>query len=142
MGMMKEFKEFAMKGNLVDMAVAFVMGAAFGKLVSAFIQGLVMPFVGIITAGMDFKDLKYVLREAKLDEAGQVINPEASLMYGEFITVTIDFIIVAFVMFMLIKAINKAKRKEAAEPPAPVEPPAPSPEQTLLTEIRDLLKKN
>jgi len=142
MGMMKEFKEFAMKGNLVDMAVAFVMGAAFGKLVSAFIQGLVMPVVGIVTAGMDFKDLKYVLREAKLDEAGQVINPEASLLYGEFITVVIDFIIVAFVMFMLIKAINKAKRRQAAEPVAAVEPPAPSPEQTLLTEIRDLLKKN
>lgn len=138
MGMLKEFKEFAMKGNLVDMAVAFVMGAAFGKIVSSFINGLVMPIVGFLTAGVDFKDLKLVLAEAEIDAAGKVIKPEAALMYGDFITVAIDFIIVAFVMFLVVKAMIKAKRKQNEAPPAP---PAPTKEEELLSEIRDLLKK-
>lgn len=136
--MFKEFKEFAMKGNLVDMAVAFVMGAAFGKIVSAFINGMVMPIVGVLTAGIDFKDLKLVISEAEMDAAGKVIKPEAALMYGDFITVFIDFLIVAFVMFLVVKAMNKAKKKQAQEPAAP---PAPTTDQVLLTEIRDLLKK-
>jgi large conductance mechanosensitive channel len=136
--MLKEFKEFALKGNLVDMAIAFVMGAAFGKIVSAFINGLVMPIVGLLTAGVSFKDLKFVISPAELDAAGTVIKPENALLYGDFITVFIDFLIVAFVMFMVIKAMNKAKKKQAQEP-AP--PPAPTPDQVLLTEIRDLLKK-
>ena len=138
MGVFKEFKEFAMKGNLVDMAVAFVMGAAFGKIVSAFINGLVMPIVGVLTTGIDFKDLKIVLAEAQLDAAGKVIKPEAALMYGDFITVFIDFVIVAFVMFLVVKAMNKAKKKQEQEPTAP---PAPTKDQELLSEIRDLLKK-
>lgn len=138
MGMFKEFKEFAMKGNLVDMAIAFVMGAAFGKIVSAFINGLVMPIVGLLTAGVSFKDLKFVISPAELDAAGTVIKPENALLYGDFITVFIDFLIVAFVMFMVIKAMNKAKKKQAQEPAAP---PAPTTDQVLLTEIRDLLKK-
>jgi large conductance mechanosensitive channel len=138
MGMFKEFKSFAMKGNLIDMAVAFIMGAAFGKLVSAFIDGMVMPIVGKITAGVDFQTLKYVMSEAKLDEAGNIISAEAAIKYGEFITVMIDFTIVAFVMFMVVKSMNKMKRKEEA---APVAPPAPTKEEVLLTEIRDLLKK-
>ena len=138
MGMFKEFKEFAMKGNLVDMAVAFVMGAAFGKIVSAFINGLVMPVVGLLTAGVSFKDLKFVISPAELDAAGAIIKPENALLYGDFITVFIDFVIVAFVMFMVIKAMNKAKKK-AAE--VPVAPPAPSEDVVLLSEIRDLLKK-
>ena len=138
MGMLKEFKSFAMKGNLVDMAVAFVMGAAFGKLVSAFIDGMVMPVVGKITAGVDFKSLKYVMSEARLDEAGNIIAAEAAIKYGEFITVLIDFTIVAFVMFMVVKSMNKMKKKEEA---APAAPPAPTKEEVLLTEIRDLLKK-
>ncbi len=138
MSMLKEFKEFAMKGNLVDMAIAFVMGAAFGKIVSAFINGLVMPIVGLLTAGVSFKDLKFVISPAELDAAGSVIKPENALLYGDFITVFIDFLIVAFVMFMVIKAMNKAKKKQAQEPAAP---PAPTTDQVLLTEIRDLLKK-
>ncbi|HNX21476.1 MAG TPA: large-conductance mechanosensitive channel protein MscL [Bacteroidales bacterium] len=138
MGMLKEFKEFAMKGNLVDMAVAFVMGAAFGKIVSAFINGMVMPIVGVLTTGIDFKDLKIVLAEAQLDAAGKVIKPEAALMYGDFITVFIDFVIVAFVMFLVVKAMIKAKKKQEEVPAAP---PAPTKEQELLSEIRDLLKK-
>ncbi|PKP28313.1 MAG: large conductance mechanosensitive channel protein MscL [Bacteroidetes bacterium HGW-Bacteroidetes-19] len=138
MSMLKEFKEFAMKGNLVDMAIAFVMGAAFGKIVSAFINGLVMPIVGLLTAGVSFKDLKFVISPAEIDAAGTVIKPENALLYGDFITVFIDFVIVAFVMFMVIKAMNKAKKKQAQEP---VAPPAPTTDQVLLTEIRDLLKK-
>jgi large conductance mechanosensitive channel len=138
MGMIKEFKTFAMKGNLVDMAVAFIMGAAFGKLVSAFIDGMVMPVVGKVTAGVDFQSLKYVMTQAVLDDAGNVITPEAAIRYGEFITVMIDFIIVAFVMFMVVKSMNKMKRKEVE---APAAPPEPTKEEVLLTEIRDLLKK-
>jgi large conductance mechanosensitive channel len=138
MGMFKEFKTFALKGNLIDMAVAFVMGAAFGKLVSAFIDGMVMPIVGKITAGVDFQSLKYVMSEATFDDAGNVITAEAAIRYGQFITVAIDFTIVAFVMFMVIRAMNKLKKKQEA---APAAPPVPSNEEKLLTEIRDLLKK-
>lgn len=134
----KEFKEFAMKGNLVDMAIAFVMGAAFTKLVTGFIQGLVMPLIGKVTAGVNFKDLKYVLSKAVLNEDGSVKTPESAILYGEFITILIDFILVAFVMFMVVKAVNKMKRKKEEEPAPPAEP---TKEEILLTEIRDLLKK-
>jgi len=138
MGFIKEFKEFAVKGNLIDMAVAFVMGAAFGKVVTGFINGLVMPIVGKIVSGVDFNSLKIVLSEAKFDETGKEIAAEAAIKYGEFITILIDFTLVAFFMFMLIKAINKFKRKQV-ETPAPT--PEPTADQKLLTEIRDLLKK-
>jgi large conductance mechanosensitive channel len=140
MGVIKEFKDFAMKGNLIDMAVAFVMGGAFGKVVSGFIDGLIMPIVGKITAGVDFKSLKYIMSEAQVDATGKIISAEASIKYGEFITIFIDFVLVAFAMFLVIKAMNKAKKKQEEEalPPAP---PAISEEQKLLTEIRDLLKK-
>ena len=132
MGMLKEFKEFAMKGNLVDMAVAFVMGAAFGKLVSSFIDGLVMPLVGYLTSGTDFSNL--VLTLPNFREGAEPVV----LTYGAFITVLIDFLVVAFVMFLVIRGMNRLKRKEVAPPPAD---PTPSAEETLLTEIRDLLKK-
>ena len=138
MSMLKEFKEFAMKGNLVDLAVAFVMGAAFGKVVSGFIDGMVMPVVGKITTGVDFKSLKYVLSEAQIDATGKVVAAEASIKYGEFITILIDFILVAFFMFMFIKAINKTKKKQAE---AIVTRPELTADQKLLTEIQDLLKK-
>lgn len=138
MKMLKEFKEFAMKGNLIDMAVAFVMGAAFTKLVTGFIQGMIMPLIGQVTAGVNFKDLKYVLSPAVMNEDGSVKSPGSAILYGEFITITIDFILVAFVMFMVVKAVNKMKRKKE-EAPAP--PPEPTKEEILLTEIRDLLKK-
>jgi large conductance mechanosensitive channel len=136
--MIKEFKEFAMKGNLVDMAVAFVMGAAFGKVVSGFIDGMVMPVVGKLVAGVDFASLKYILSEEQRDASGKVIAAEASIKYGEFITIMIDFILVAVVMFMVIKAINKMKKKQEAAPMTPV---PPTEDQALLREIRDLLKK-
>lgn len=133
MGMLKEFKDFAIKGNLVDMAVAFVMGGAFATVSSSFINGLVMPPIALITgAGTDGS---IVLREAVMDAAGTVTSPEVALSYGAFISAVINFIIVAFVMFMVIKAINKTKKPEA---PAP--PPGPTTEE-LLMEIRDALKK-
>jgi len=142
MGMLKEFKEFAMKGNLVDMAVAFVMGGAFGKVTSSFIDGMVMPLVGQLTGGVDFKDMKMVLTPAAAevkDASGAVVSPvvtEVAVKYGAFITVAIEFIVVAFVMFMVIKAINKMKKAEPAPAPA-----GPTNEEKLLMEIRDALKK-
>ncbi|QQR99276.1 MAG: large-conductance mechanosensitive channel protein MscL [Sphingobacteriales bacterium] len=138
--MIKEFKEFAIKGNLIDMAVAFVMGGAFGKVVSSFIDGMVMPAVGMLTGGVDFNDMKIVLKDAVAASADGTIAAvdEVSIKYGAFITQIITFIVVAFVMFLVIKAVNKMKKEEAA---APAEPAAPSNEEVLLGEIRDLLKK-
>ncbi len=138
MSVISEFRKFALKGNLIDMAVAFVMGAAFGKIVSAFIDGMVMPVVGKIVSGVDFKSMKYILSEAKIDATGKTIAEEASIKYGEFITVFIDFTLVAFCMFLLIKALNRIRKKqeETKVPPLP-----PSEEQMLLREIRDLLKQ-
>ena len=131
--MLKEFKEFAMKGNLVDIAVAFVMGAAFNNVVTKFTGGIVSPLVGMIF-NTDFNDLKYVMKEGTLNEAGEMVG-EVAILYGEFITACLDFIIVAFVMFMLVKGINKMKKKEEA-----AAPPAPPADVELLKEIRDLLR--
>lgn len=142
MGMLKEFKEFAMKGNLVDMAVAFVMGGAFGKVTSSFIDGMVMPLVGQLTGGVDFNNKKVVLTKAAAevkDASGNVVTPavaEVAVKWGTFVTVAIEFIVIAFVMFMVIKAINKMKKAEPAPPPA-----GPSNEEKLLMEIRDALRK-
>jgi large conductance mechanosensitive channel len=136
MNFFKEFKEFAMKGNLIDMAVAFVMGGAFGTLVNKFIEGMVMPLIGKLTADVDFNSLKFVLSEAVHNAKGKVVTPEASVKYGEFITAFINFLIIAFCMFMVVKAMNKIKRKNEAAPPSPEK----TEDQKLLTEIRDLLK--
>jgi len=133
--MLKEFKDFAMKGNLVDIAVAFVMGAAFNKVVSSFTGGIVSPLVGLIFKS-DFKGLKYVINEGVANEAGEITG-EVAILYGDFLTNLIDFIIVAFVMFMVIKGISKMKKKEEAAPA----PPAGPSEIDLLKEIRDALKK-
>lgn len=133
--MLKEFKEFAMKGNLIDIGVGFVMGAAFNKVVSSFTGGIVSPLIGLIFQS-DFKDLKYVITEGKPNAEG-VIEGEVAVMWGEFLTNLIDFIIVAFVMFMIVKAVNAMKKKEE---PAPAAPAGPTQEE-LLAEIRDLLKK-
>ncbi|MEJ2113009.1 MAG: large conductance mechanosensitive channel protein MscL, partial [Flavobacteriaceae bacterium] len=118
--MLKEFKEFAMKGNLVDIAVAFVMGAAFNKVVTSFTGGIVSPLVGLIF-NSDFKDLKYVITEGVANDAGEITG-EVAILYGDFLTNTIDFIIVAFVMFMVIKGINKMKKKEEEAPAPPAGP--------------------
>jgi large conductance mechanosensitive channel len=138
--MFKEFKEFALKGNLIDMSVAFVMGAAFTKLSASFIEGLVMPFIGLLSGGMDFTNKFLALSDQVV--ATNLVEAKkqgAVVSYGEFITVAINFLIVAFVMFLVVKAINKAKalaiKEEAAAPP-----PEPSTEEKLLAEIRDLLK--
>lgn len=133
--MLKEFKEFAMKGNLVDMAIAFVMGGAFGKVVSAFVEKMFAPIIGILMGGINLADKKFIVKEALLDAAGKETSPAVAIEWGLFVTALIDFIIVAFVMFMIIKAMNKMKKPE---PPAP---PAGPTQEELLTQIRDLLKK-
>ena len=131
MSIVKEFKEFAVKGNVVDMAVGIIIGAAFGKIVTALVSGVIMPPIGVLLGGVDFSDLAFVLKEAVGDAPAVVIS------YGAFLQTVIDFTIIAFAIFMLIKGINSLKKKEEAAPKAP---PAPSPETLLLTEIRDLLK--
>lgn len=131
MSMMKEFKDFAVKGNVVDMAVGIIIGAAFGKIVSALVSGVIMPPIGVLLGGVDFSDLSLVVKEAVGDAPAVVIS------YGAFIQTVIDFAIIAFAIFMLIKGINSMQKKAEAAPKAP---PVPSAEQVLLTEIRDLLK--
>ncbi len=134
MGMMKEFKDFAMKGNLVDIAVAFVMGGAFGKVVTSFTEGIVSPVIGLLGVG-DLNKSMLTLKDAVVGPDGVLVKEAVTLKYGEFITAIINFIIVAFVMFMVIKAINSMKKKQA-------EAPAATPEDiALLREIRDSLKK-
>lgn len=133
MGMLKEFKTFAMKGNLVDIAVGFVMGAAFKQVVTSFTGGIVSPLIGLVFKA-DFKDLKWIAKEGTLNDAGEKVG-EVAVLYGEFITNVIDFIIVAFVMFMIVKGVNATKKKEE---PKKEEPKGPS-QEDLLAEIRDLL---
>jgi large conductance mechanosensitive channel len=135
MGMLKEFKEFAIKGNLVDIAVAFVMGAAFTRVVTAFTGGLIAPLVGLLT-GKDLSQNKWVIKEEIKDAAGTITQPEVALQWGIFLTTVIDFIIVAFVMFLIIKAINSLKKNE----PPIASPPTPE-DVILLREIRDALRK-
>lgn len=138
MGMLKEFKEFAMKGNVVDMAVGVIIGAAFGKIVTSLVNDLLMPLIGGLIGNVDFTTLSVTLREAVM-EGEEVVKPAVTLSYGNFIQVVVDFLIVAFCIFMVIKAINKFKKKEEA--PAEPEAPAPKPDDVvLLEEIRDLLK--
>ncbi len=133
MKILDEFKTFAFKGNVVDMAVGIIIGLAFGKIVSSAVNDIIMPPIGLLLGGVNFTDLQVVMKTAT------ETVPAVTWNYGNFIQVLIDFLIVAFVVFLLIKAINVGKKKEAAAPPPP--PPAPSKEETLLTEIRDLLKK-
>jgi large conductance mechanosensitive channel len=132
MGMLKEFKEFAVKGNVVDMAVGIIIGVAFGKIVSSFVADVVMPPLGVLIGGVDFSDLAVTLKAA--EEGVEAVT----LKYGAFIQTVFDFVIVAFAIFIAVKVINSLKKKEEA---APAAPPAPSNEEKLLTEIRDLLKK-
>ena len=131
MSILSEFKAFAVKGNVVDMAVGIIIGGAFGKIVSSFVGDVVMPPIGLLIGGVDFSDLAITLKAAEGD------IPAVVLSYGKFIQTVLDFVIVAFAIFMGVKAINRLKRQEAA---APAEPPAPTKDQELLSEIRDLLK--
>ena len=131
MSMMSEFKEFAMRGNVMDMAVGIIIGGAFGKIVSSFVNDVLMPPIGLAMGGVDFSDLKMTLQEASEGVEAVTLN------WGAFVQSAVDFIIVAFAIFMMIKAMNSLKKKEEE---APAEPPKPSAEEVLLTEIRDALK--
>ncbi|MBK1441013.1 large-conductance mechanosensitive channel protein MscL [Parapedobacter sp. ISTM3] len=133
MGMLKEFKEFAMRGSVVDLAVGVIIGGAFGKIVTSLVNDIIMPPIGFLTGGIDFSEMKYVIQPA--DEANGVA--ETAINFGNFINIVIEFIIIAFCIFMVIKGINSLKRKKEE---APAAPPAPTKEELLLTEIRDLLK--
>ena len=132
MGMMKEFKDFAVRGNVIDMAVGIIIGGAFGKIVSSFVADVILPPIGMLLGGVDFTTLSVVLKEATEETAAVVLG------YGKFIQTVIDFLIIAFAIFLVIKWINSLKKKEEE---APAAPPEPSKEETLLTEIRDLLKR-
>ena len=134
MSMIQEFKEFAVKGNVIDMAVGVIIGTAFGKIVSSFVADVVMPPIGVLLGGVNFSDLAFTVKEA----IGE--SPAVVVAYGRFTQTVIDFTIIAFVIFMVVRVINSLKKAEAA-PSAPAAPAAPSAEQMLLTEIRDLLKK-
>ncbi len=131
--MLKEFKEFAIKGNLIDTAVAFVMGVAFAKITSTFIDGMVMPLISMLT-NADFSTWKTVLKEAVVGADGKIVSPEVAIIYGDFVAAVINFIVVAFVMFLIIKAIAASKKTEEAAPSALTT------QEVLLTEIRDLLQ--
>lgn len=150
MGMMKDFKKFAMKGNVLDLAVAVIIGGAFGKIITSFVNDVLMPPIGLLLGNADFKELKWVIREAQdpvintgtFNSPGEaIVSPgvaEVTMNYGMFIQNIVDFLIIAFTIFLVIRAYQKSQKKEE-EKPAP--PPAPTKEEVLLTEIRDLLKK-
>ena len=144
MGMLKEFKTFAMKGNVLDLAVAVIIGGAFGKIITSFVNDVLMPPVGLLLGNTDFSNLKIILKDGSeaVMNGDQVITPavaEVAIKYGAFVNTVLDFLIVAFSIFMVVKAFNRMKKKEAAAPPPA--PPAPSKEEVLLTEIRDILKE-
>ncbi len=134
MSMLQEFKAFAVKGNVVDMAVGIIVGAAFGKIVSSLVEDVIMPPIGMLIGGVNFSDLAITLQEATAGAAA------VSMKYGKFLQTIIDFTIIAFAIFMAVKAINSLKKQEEATPAAPAAPPPPSAEERLLTEIRDLLQ--
>ena len=143
MGFLKEFKEFAVKGNVMDMAVGVSIGGAFGKIVTSVVNDIIMPPIGLLVGGADFSDMKLTMKQAVLDAAGEVVSPAVTWNYGAFIQQVVDFTILAFCVFILVKLINSLnKKKEAPAPaPAPAPEPQPSKEEVLLTEIRDLLKE-
>ena len=142
MGFVKEFKEFAMKGNVMDMAVGVIIGGAFGKIVTSLVNDVLMPVISLCTGGIDFTNLFVNLSGSeKYDTLAAAQEAGASVMaYGQFIQNIVDFLIVAFCIFLMIKAVNKLNKKKEEEPAPAPEPPAPSKEEVLLTEIRDLLK--
>ena len=137
----EEFKAFAMRGNVIDMAVGVVIGGAFGKITTSLVNDIIMPLISMITGGVDFSDWKWVLKEAVLNADGTEAAAAVAVNFGNLISVILDFIIIAFSIFCMIKALNKLQRKKAEEPAAPPAPPEPSAEEKLLTEIRDLLKE-
>lgn len=140
MGIIKEFKEFSMKGNMLDMAVGIIIGGAFGKIVASLVNDVIMPPIGYFLGGVDFKDLVIPIKGAVMNDLGEIIAPAVTMNYGNFIQTFIDFLIIAFAVFMLIKGMNRLKRRDEKKATEPAAPPAPTKEEILLTEIRDLLK--
>ena len=140
MALRNELKEFLLRGNVVDMAVGIVIGGAFGKIVTSFVNDILMPPISTLLGDSKFTEYKFVLKEAVM-QGEEVIKPAITFNYGNFIQVVIDFLIIGVSIFFVIKAMNSLKKKKE-EAPAPAAPPAPTKEETLLTEIRDLLKKN
>lgn len=137
---LQDFKAFAMKGNVIDMAVGVIIGGAFGKIVSSVVADIIMPPIGLLVGGVNFTDLKWVLKPAVM-EGGKEVSAAVTLNYGNFLQVTFDFIIIAFSIFLFIKLLSRLTQKKKAEASAsPAAPPVPSKEEVLLTEIRDLLK--
>lgn len=136
MSILQEYKTFAMRGNVVDMAVGVVIGTAFGKIVSSLVADVIMPPIGLLIGGIDFSDIVVTLKDATPDAAAVTMN------IGIFIQTILDFLIIAFAVFIALKGINRLKKKEEAAPAAPAEPPAPPKQEVLLEEIRDLLKQN
>lgn len=139
MSLVKEFKDFAMRGNVVDLAVAVVIGGAFGKIVASFVADVIMPPIGLLVGGVNFTDLKWEMKAAEMLEG--VEKAAVTLNYGNFLQVTFDFLIIAFAIFMAVKGINSLNKKKEEAPAPPPPPPAPTKEELLLMEIRDLLKK-
>ena len=135
MSFIQDFKAFALKGNVVDMAVGVIIGGAFGKIVTSIVNNVIMPPIGVLTGGVDFTDLKLVIKEAEGEAEAVTLN------YGQFIQDVVDFLIIAFCIFLMVKGIAALNRKKEEEPAAPAPEPEPSAEEKLLTEIRDLLKK-
>lgn len=138
MGFIQEFKAFAMRGNVIDLAVGVIIGGAFGKITDSLVKDVIMPPVGLLMGGINFRDIKVTFKEPILDATGKVINEAVTLNIGSFLQAVVDFTILAFAIFIMIKAINTLKKKEEAKP-APA--PEPSKQEVLLTEIRDLLKQ-
>lgn len=144
MGFLQEFKAFALKGNVMDMAVGVIIGGAFGKIVTSLVNDVIMPPIGLVVGGVDFSDLNLTLKQAVTDAAGEVLTPAVTWNYGAFIQQVVDFAILAFCVFMMIKVMNRLMKKKEEEAPAPAPAPEPEPtaEEKLLTEIRDLLKEH
>ena len=141
MKILKEFKEFAVKGNMIDLAVGIIIGAAFGKIIASLVSDIIMPPIGLALGGVNFTDLQYIMKDAVIDPATGKETAAVALRYGSFFQTLVDFIIIAFSVFMILKGIISMKKKPVEEPAAPPAPPAPTKDQELLTEIRDLLKK-
>lgn len=139
MSFIKDFKDFAMKGNVIDMAIGVIIGAAFGKIVSSLVDDIIMPLVGVATGGINFTDYKWVIQPEVKDAAGEVITPLVSLNWGTWIQTVVNFLIVAFCIFVMIRFMQRMRRKQEVEVEAAAE--VPSKEEELLTEIRDLLKE-
>ena len=140
MKLINEFKAFAMRGNVVDMAVGIIIGGAFGKIVSSVVADVIMPPIGLLLGGVKFTDLKIIMKDPIIDAAGVITTQAVAINYGNFIQTTVDFLIIAFAIFMMIKAMNSMKKKEEVAPEVAPEPPAPTKEEILLAEIRDILK--